>query len=171
VAERAGVRLAKKAATDFDVVEQVKGDATTDFGAPSIAAAADRDPLTKAQAERLASLVDACWDVFNDVVAGAPSALRKGPRGGGRDRDKIVEHVRDAEQSYARKIGVRHTPSEVKRPGGVEAMRADIVATLRACRQGEPDLETKAWPYRYAARRIAWHVLDHAWEIEDKSEG
>ena len=25
------------------------------------------------------------------------------------------------------------------------------------------------WPPRYAARRLAWHVLDHAWEIEDKS--
>jgi len=27
-----------------------------------------------------------------------------------------------------------------------------------------------SWPARYAARRIVWHVLDHAWEIEDKSE-
>jgi hypothetical protein len=25
------------------------------------------------------------------------------------------------------------------------------------------------WPHRYAARRMAWHVLDHLWEIEDKS--
>jgi hypothetical protein len=28
----------------------------------------------------------------------------------------------------------------------------------------------KGWPPRYAARRIAWHALDHAWEIEDRSE-
>ncbi len=27
----------------------------------------------------------------------------------------------------------------------------------------------KGWPPRYAARRMAWHVLDHLWEIEDKS--
>jgi hypothetical protein len=26
----------------------------------------------------------------------------------------------------------------------------------------------KDWPLRYAARRIAWHALDHAWEIEDR---
>jgi hypothetical protein len=26
------------------------------------------------------------------------------------------------------------------------------------------------WPPAYAARRIAWHALDHAWEIEDRSE-
>ena len=27
----------------------------------------------------------------------------------------------------------------------------------------------KGWPHRYAARRIAWHVLDHAWEMEDRA--
>ena len=26
-----------------------------------------------------------------------------------------------------------------------------------------------SWPPAYAARRRAWHLLDHAWEIEDKS--
>ena len=26
------------------------------------------------------------------------------------------------------------------------------------------------WPWRYVVRRIAWHVLDHAWEIEDRSD-
>jgi hypothetical protein len=135
-----------------------------------MAAAADVVPLTKAQAERLTSLVEASWAVLADVVAGAPAALRKGPRGGGRDRDKVVEHVRNAEQSYARKIGVRYLPSEVKAPGGVEVMRADIADAVRSARQPVPDLDTRAWPYRYAARRIAWHVLDHAWEIEDKSE-
>lgn len=33
---------------------------------------------------------------------------------------------------------------------------------------GAPVVE-KGWPPRYAARRIAWHVLDHAWQIEDRS--
>jgi len=23
---------------------------------------------------------------------------------------------------------------------------------------------------RYAARRIAWHVLEHAWEMQDRAE-
>ncbi|MEY2437652.1 MAG: hypothetical protein QOF97_2488, partial [Acidimicrobiaceae bacterium] len=31
-----------------------------------------------------------------------------------------------------------------------------------------PDLP-KGWAYRYAARRIAWHALDHAWEMQDRS--
>ena len=26
------------------------------------------------------------------------------------------------------------------------------------------------WTTRYAARRIAWHVLEHAWEMQDRAE-
>lgn len=96
VAEAAGVRFAKAARDDLDVVERVIGDATTNFGAPAVAAPADGAPLTSAQAERLAALVGAAWVVLDRVVESAPE-LRKGPRGGGRDRDKMVAHVADAE--------------------------------------------------------------------------
>ena len=34
---------------------------------------------------------------------------------------------------------------------------------------GERLVEPKGWPQRYAAQRIAWHVLDHAWEMQDRS--
>ena len=157
VPEEAGVRFPKSAAASFDVVERVEGDATTDFGAPSQTVAGDAAPLTKAQAERLASLVEASWHVFGLVVAASPAELRKGPRGGGRDRDKMVAHVVDAETSYFRKVGVK------------EGRDAFLVA-LRAAREPEPELKTKSWPWRYTARRVAWHVLDHAWEMEDRSD-
>jgi hypothetical protein len=26
----------------------------------------------------------------------------------------------------------------------------------------------KRWSPRYFVRRVAWHVLDHAWELEDR---
>jgi predicted RNase H-like HicB family nuclease len=155
VAEEAGLRLPKSAANDFDVTERVKGDGTTDFGVPHVPAAADDTALTKAQAERLASLVEATWTVFDRVVKSSPAELRKGPRGGGRDRDKMVAHVVDAEAAYFRKVGVKDG-------------RDAFIAALRAARQPTPDLSIKAWPWRYAARRVAWHVLDHAWEMEDK---
>jgi hypothetical protein len=48
-------------------------------------------------------------------------------------------------------------------------MRADILHILRQPSDGSP-IAGRRWPPRYAARRIAWHVLDHAWEIEDRSE-
>lgn len=157
VAEEAGLRFPKSAGDDFDVVERLPGDGTTTFGAPGKVPAADATALTKAQAERLASLVAAAWTVFDRVAAAAPAELRKGPRGGGRDRDKMVAHVANAEGSYFRKIGLKTNS------------RAEFLDILRAARQPEPDLATKTWPYRYTARRVAWHALDHAWEIEDRS--
>ena len=169
VAGAAGVRFPKSAADSFEVVERLAGTTTTDFGAPGEPASADRAPLTKAQAARLAVLVDASWAFLDRVVAGAPPALRKGPRGGGRDRDKIVDHVIGAEVSYIRKLGLRFRQPAIDDAGGVAEVRDAILEVLRAARAPAPDLE-KGWPYRYVARRIAWHVLDHAWEIEDRSE-
>jgi hypothetical protein len=49
------------------------------------------------------------------------------------------------------------------------AVRTAVSEVLAAARSGEPLGGVKGWPARYAARRIAWHALDHAWEIEDRS--
>ena len=49
-------------------------------------------------------------------------------------------------------------------------MRTAITETLGRASAGAAPLPG-GWPVRYAFRRIAWHVLDHAWEIEDKSDG
>src|SRR5260221_5753595 len=168
VAKRAGLTFPKTAGSSFDVVERVKGNATTDFGAPGVVPKLARDPLTKAHAGRRAALVDASWSVFADVVKHAPASLRKGPRGGGRDRDKIVAHVADAEFAYARRFGVRHKQSS--EPKAVAAMRVELLGALRDAR-GDGMRADASWPARYTAHRVAWHVLDHAWEIEDKSDG
>ncbi len=157
VAEEADVRFPNTVGDDFEVVERLKGDTTTDFGAPHIPAGADDTPLTKAQAERLATLVGATWTVFDRVVKASPPALRRGPRGGGRDRDKMVAHVVDAEAAYFAKVGAKDG-------------RDAFLEGLRAARQPQPELKTKSWPWRYTARRVAWHVLDHAWEMEDRRE-
>jgi hypothetical protein len=168
VAREAGVRFPADVAADFDVVERVPGNATTDFGAPGMPATSDSDRLTAAEAKRLATLVQAAWTVLDKVAATAPAELRKGPRGGGRDRDKMLKHVLDAESAYARTIGVKHRGPEIDDNAAIEAMREDILATLRAPSDGEP-LKPKGWSARYAARRIAWHALDHAWEMQDRS--
>jgi len=158
---------------EFEVVERIPPRPKTtfshvDFGALGEAAAQDGLPLSAAQAKRLAALVESSWAVLDDVVAGAPAQLRKGPRGGGRDRDAVFAHVVAAETSYARKLGVRHKEPA---PGDTEALgalRSEIAGVLRAARSADGETGT-GWMPRYAARRIAWHVLDHAWEIEDKS--
>ena len=151
------------------MVEHVEGSTATDFGVPSAVAVADAEPLTKAGATRLASLVAASWQILDDVVAGAPSTLRKGPRGGGRDRDAIATHVLEAEAAYARKLGLRWKAATLGDAATVAEHREAILDVLRRPSGGSP-VDEKGWPPRYAARRIAWHALDHAWEIEDKSE-
>lgn len=141
-----------------EIVGRSAGNRTTDFGAPGARGSWDDEPLEPGERERLVGLLEASWRYFDDVVAAAPGELSKGPRGGGRDRDRIVEHVREAERAYAARLGARVDP----RTPWTE-QRATVAGDLRSGRAGG------AWPARYAIRRIAWHVLDHAWEIEDKS--
>ena len=141
----------------------------TDFGAPGEIAACDYGALASAEAARIAALVEASWATFDAVARAAPAKLRKGPRGGGRDTEQIVEHVTGAEASFARKIGVRHRRPDVGDEAAIAAMRPAITAALGQASDGTVPLPG-GWPVRYAARRIAWHALDHAWEIEDKSE-
>ena len=124
--------------------------------------------MTPDEAERLAALVDSAWAYFDRVVATAPAELRKGPRGGGRDRDRVVAHVVEAEAAYARKLGVRHAGPLAGDPATIASLRAAILEALRAT-TASTSVAEGGWPPRYAARRIAWHVLDHAWEIEDRS--
>jgi hypothetical protein len=167
VARRAGQKLPKTGADRFEVVERVEGDATTEFGAPGAVSRSDREKVTPAVAERAVALLRAAWDTLDEVAKQSPPTLRKGPRGGGRDRDKMLDHVVGAEASYARKIGVKHKPPAFDDAGAIEALRADILAVLGETSDGSPPVP-KGWPARYAARRFVWHVLDHAWEMQDR---
>jgi hypothetical protein len=160
-------RVAFSPGAGFTVLERLAGDATTEFGAPGKIAKGELKRLTKKEAGRLSALVAASWTVLDRVVEKAPASLRKGPRGGGRDRDAIVEHVLDAETAYARKIGLRLKRPHASDAGAVREHRNAIVAGIRAVTKGVTE---GGWPARYAARRIAWHALDHAWEIEDRTE-
>lgn len=158
-----GERYALVVGPDFvpgevHIVGRVPGNATTDFGAPDATGEWDDEPLDPAEASRLAGLLAASWRALDRGIERAPVELRKGPRGGGRDRDAVANHVQEAERSYGRKIGVRlppRTPWMEQRQAFHDALAA-----------GAPD---GSWSARYACRRFAWHVLDHAWEIEDRS--
>ena len=161
VAAAAGHPLPKGAEDRLEVVERKPGDSTTDFGAPHVHADEDRRPWAKGEVERQAALVQAAWDHLERVAAGAPAELRKGPRGGGRDRDKILQHVLGAEAAYAGALGARLKEPAFSDAAAVHAFRAALLEALAS--------DEGRWPSRYGARRIAWHALDHAWEIEDRS--
>jgi hypothetical protein len=167
VAKAAGVAFS---AVRYEVVEQTGGGGGTEFGVPSAIADADRRPVTAVDARRLVRLVEAAWAEFDRVAAAAPAGLRKGPRGGGRDRDRIIGHVFESDWYYAREMGIRVEQPEPTDGAAISALRAAMIEVLGHRSDGSP-LAGRKWPPRYAAARIAWHALDHAWEIEDRSEG
>lgn len=151
------------------IVENGSGGSGTEFGVPSLVTDADRRAVPGDDAARMAAIVAASWETLDTVAATAPVELRKGPRGGGRDRDGIVAHVTESDHAYAREIGVRlKAPAPDDRPA-VSAMREAVLAVLREPSDGSL-LADRRWTTRYAAHRIAWHALDHAWEIEDRTE-
>jgi hypothetical protein len=174
VAARAGVSFPSTVA--FDVVERVPGGPATAFAAPEcrrpfpqMTAEAERAAVTAAAARRLAGLVTAVWATFDQVAAASPAELRKGPRGGGRDRDKLTGHVIGAEMAYARKLGVKLKQPATGDVAAVGELREAIAAVVGAPSDGSP-VVPNGWTTRYAARRIAWHVLEHAWEMQDRAE-
>ena len=138
-----------------------------DFGAPTAVLDSDSADWSAGEISRTAALLAASWEVLDEVAAGAPQALRKGPRGGGRDRDAITQHVAAGEQLYGRKVGLK---LPVPHEGEREVVMANRAAILDWCRSGGTRVpERPGWPLRYASRRLIWHILDHAWEIEDRS--
>jgi len=141
-----------------EVVGEVSGDMGPDFGAATGIGPWDQEPLEGPELERFIAVLQACWLAFDEAMAQGTGPLRPGPRGGGRDREKIEAHVMEAERAYARKGGLRLPPRTAW-----DDQRQQLAGHLR----GAPD--AAAWTRRYTIRRCAWHLLDHAWEIEDRT--
>ena len=170
----ASLKLAPpKDASGFRIIKRVKGNATTEFGAPAVGLPSDAAPLAEAELERLERILGACWSALDRAAKNARGVeLRKGPRGGGRDLGKITEHVAGAEEVYLVALGARAPKGAGDGARRVADLRLAIVAALRARALGlpvaEPSRTKTLWTPRFFVRRAAWHVLDHAWEVEDR---
>jgi hypothetical protein len=123
--------------------------------------------MSDAACERIIALLHTCWASFDDAAGRVSEELQKGPRGGGRNRTTLVEHTREAERSYARQIGVKTPKGGLDDEAGLSAHREAVCGAIRALNAGGGGMTPK-WPVRYFVRRAAWHVMDHAWELEDK---
>ena len=160
---------------DLEVVERLTGNATTEFGAPGIPPKADARPLPPKALKRQTAILEASWRAFDRAADAARGVtLTKGPRGGGRDLPKMENHVFEADEGYVSALGSRppRNPGDAlaKRSAG---LRASAVAALAARAAGKPVADPRntkrPWSPRYYVRRSAWHALDHAWELEDRS--
>ncbi|MBP6017098.1 MAG: hypothetical protein KA586_10295 [Candidatus Promineofilum sp.] len=170
VAKLAGMEAEFDTIGNVDVVEQYPGTGSTDFWGISFAfSSIDRQDMSGDELERELMLMRACWAFFDDVRGRVSAELRKGPRGGGRDRDRIVRHTLAAEQDWAKGVGVL-TPDDVMLTD--EELKAYRDAYCHAIQdyhsQGKWAGTRAKWPLRYLIRHTAFHTLDHAWEMEDK---
>ena len=170
VARLANMSAAFDTIQDFEVVEQYPGTGSTDFWGISFAfSSIDQQDMAAEELERQLTLMQACWAFFDNVRRRVSAEMKKGPRGGGRDRDHIVQHTLAAEQDWAKGVGVI-APDDVMLTD--EALKSYRDAYCQAIRdyhaQGKQAGSRSKWPLRFLIRHTAFHTLDHAWEMEDK---
>jgi len=123
-------------------------------------------PMSAGQMERKIALLRACWRYFDETHPCTSEKLKKGPRGGGKDRDQIVRHTYFSEEDYARKVNVRTNLESLRTNEGISAHRDAFVEGIRRVNAGEPT--RSSWSVQFVLRRACYHMLDHAWELEDK---
>ena len=173
---RAG-RLAFDPPTDvssFVVIERLKGNATTDFGAPAIPPSHDASPIDSEELLRFEKILKACLRAFDaNVKRATGKSLRTGPRGGGRGLESMIQHVLGSNEGYLNQVGWKlQKDNIVDLNQQLKQTRQAILSALSASARGEIPAKGPRgglrWTARYFVRRVAWHVLDHAWEIEDR---
>jgi len=168
IAELAGFAEEFRGAGQLAVVERIEGVGMTDFyGLSYRSAKAEQTAMSHAACERKLSLLQASWTYFDDVASRVSAELRKGPRGGGRDRDRIVRHTNGAEiQEFAPKVGVITPDDAWRSPKDLRAHRDAFCAAIRDYNaRGVP---ARTWTVQFVIRHSAYHMLDHAWEMEDR---
>jgi hypothetical protein len=168
VAARAGMVDEFERAQDLVVVERTPGSSSTDFwGIAHVPSDVERQVLAPDALERRLALLRATWAYFDDTVARVSDDLRPGSRSGGRTKHEIVRHVYINEpEQMSRKVEVRTERSVVMTPEGLAAHRVAYLAAIRAYNaEGKP---ARSWPIQFLVRRTAYHVMDHAWELEDR---
>lgn len=168
VATRARLGTALAAQTDLEIIGRYRGVGSTDFWGISFAPSPlDREPYDRPTFDRQVRLLRAAWEHFDETAARVSAALRPGPRGGGRDRDRIIRHVLFQEaDDFAKRVKVPATPEEILTPDGLARHRQRFVDAMRDWyAAGKP---LGKWTIPYLLRHTAYHTLDHAWEMEDR---
>lgn len=167
VARQAGLDGEFDTDATLDVVEHYPGPGSTDFWGISFGfSSIDHEPVSVEDLARELALMQAAWEVFDAVRGRVSAEMRKGPRGGGRDRDQIAGHVFATERDWATKLGVQTPDGAMSTVDGLADHRrayCEAIKTFHA--EGRP---ARKWPLRYLIRHTAYHTLDHAWEMKDK---
>jgi hypothetical protein len=153
----------------LEVAEDRVGPGSTDFWGISFAPCSlETEPMSAKDLDRKLRLLESCWAYFDRVAASVSAEMQKGPRGGGRDRDQIIRHtVRNESEEFAKRVGAGVPEGAALSPDGLREHRERYLAAMRAYNAGEGK-RMKNWNLPFLIRHTAFHVMDHAWEMEDK---
>lgn len=170
VAGLAGMAREFDAAGPLEIVEDRVGTGSTDFWGISFSpSATEQAPMAEAELERKIALLRACWAFFDGVASRVSPEMRRGSRGGGRDRDRIIRHtIRTESENFAKQVGLRIPEEAALTPDGLRQHRESYLAAIRAYHAGEVPRRMRSWTLPFLIRHSAFHTLDHAWEMEDK---
>ncbi len=170
IADLAGLEREFDTAGPLEIIEEKVGTGSTDFWGISFSpSATEHGPMSEAELERGITLLRACWGFFDGVTARVSPEMRKGPRGGGRDRDRIIRHtIRTESEDFAKQVGIRIPEEGALTPDGLRQHREAYIAAMRAYNAGQVERRMRSWTLPFLIRHSAYHTLDHAWEMEDK---
>lgn len=164
IADRAGLPFAPDG---FEVTERYVGTGSTDFWGISFGFSAfDQQAQSTDELEREIALMRACWAEFEDVRRRVSAEMRKGPRGGGRDRDRIVQHTIFVEHDWKPRAAKEARGDLPVTDDELRIHRESYCAAIRVLHA--ENRTAGKWPLRFLIRHTAFHTLDHAWEMEDK---
>ena len=170
IAQIAGMAGEFEAAGPLEITEERVGTGSTDFWGISFSpSSTEHGPMTDAEFDRAITLLRSCWEFFDGVAARVSPEMRRGPRGGGRNRDQIIRHtIRNESEEFAKQVGIRIPEEAALSPAGLQQHRKDYVIAMRAYNAGEVTRKMRSWTLPFLIRHSAFHTLDHAWEMEDK---
>ena len=168
VAKRARLGAELATQTALAIIGRYPGVGSTDFWGISFAPSPlDREPFDAPLFDRQVRLLRAAWAEFDETAARVSAELRPGVRGGGRSRDQIVRHVLANEGGdFSKRVKADSELEDLLTPAGLAHHRDRYVEAMRAWyAEGKP---LGKWTIPYLLRHTAYHVLDHAWEMQDR---
>ena len=170
VARVAGLEAEFDAGGSLDVVEDHVGKGSTDYWGISFAPSSfEMAPMPEDEIDRKLTLLQAAWRYFDEVAARVSPELAKGPRGGGRSREEIIRHALGWERAdLVKRVGIVADPVVPDTAGGLRSHREQYVGALRAYNAEGRIPRGQNWTVGLLLRHTAFHVLDHAWEMEDR---
>lgn len=170
VAVNAGLGKEFDGAGPLEVIEDRVGNSNTDYWGISFSPSSlEPDPMDADELERKIALLRGCWARFDEIAARVSPELRKGPRGGGWDRDTLIRHViRNESERTARKVGLVVPEYAAMQPGGLSPYRSAYIEAMRAYQRGEAKRTMRSGTLAYVVRHTAYHTMDHTWEMDDR---